>query len=124
MEEKETDYCKLCDPSVSTSSWTNRDTEKFRQEFAAIQVSKSKSDDGYSSELVTLLAATCGVIGFFLLVTLFYICKQKERLQKRKEGGLYNVYKEPTHDIPQTSMMKEREIEFHNPAYAEEKSKL
>lgn len=51
--------------------------EQCRQEFAAIQVSKPDSEKGYSSELVTILAVACGFIGFILLLTLFYICKQK-----------------------------------------------
>lgn len=51
--------------------------EQCRREFAAIQVSKPESEKGYSSELVTILAVACGFIGFILLLTLFYICKQK-----------------------------------------------
>lgn len=51
--------------------------EQCQREFAAIQVSKPDSEKGYSSELVTILAVACGFIGFILLLTLFYICKQK-----------------------------------------------
>lgn len=124
-EKKGSNHCKLCDPSVSTSSWTNSDTEQCLQEFAAIQVSKPDSEKGYSSELVTILAVACGFIGFILLLTLFYICKQKERMQKRKESGLYRI-QDDTPEVPHHSMLTDHGEggAIHNPAYAEEKSRL
>lgn len=49
----------------------------------------------------------------------------RERMQKRKESGLYRI-QDDTPDIPHHSMLKDHGEggAIHNPAYAEEKSAL